>query len=1077
MMQPSPPTLESATLPDQRLCYAGVDIGSTTVKIAIIEAATGELLHSEYVRHNADQKGTFLQIMRRAHQRFAHLVPVICGSGGVEIARVTGAFFVQEVVATGIVVQDSFPSVRTAIELGGQDAKLIFFVQDENGTSVSDMRMNGSCAGGTGAFIDQIADLLSVPPEEFGPLAERARHTHEISGRCGVFAKTDIQPLLNQGIPREDIALSAFHAIAKQTIGGLAQGMEIKSPVIFLGGPLTFNPSLVKVFREKLALPDAEAIVPDQAEILVARGAALSVPLMFADTPVTYTPASLDGLEAQGNDGSALPVDASAEPPFFSTVEELNAFRREHALPEFVPYIERVSRPSREFHLPVYLGIDAGSTTSKFVLLDEMGQIVDKFYARNQADPLRVVREGLLELYQRYLDFGIRLDVLAAGSTGYGERLFATAFQLDYHTVETVAHTRAATSICPEVSFILDIGGQDMKAIYVKHGIPVNFQLNEACSAGCGSFLETYAAAMNVGVQEIADLAFASKQPSRLGSRCTVFMNSSIITEQKNGRPVADIFGGLCHSVIENAITKVLRVAAFEDLGTSIIAQGGTFKNDAVFRAFQMKTGQKIIRPDHPGEMGAIGIALLAKEHREQTPELQHNGSRFSFTNLQALQSTALPASVCRFCTNECNRSIVSFSHGGTHVTGNRCERGEILGDPKDASTRARVRAAKAQMDAVPDLLTLREKLLVRDFPYEPVVPLSRDGTQQTTIGIPRSLEFFNSLPFWRHFFLSLGFRVQLSSPSSYVLFDDSLASVPSDTVCLPAKLAHGHVKDLIRKKVDRIFNPMMLKVLRTNQTTANSWTCPVIQGYSEIVRISDDPLRRHGIPYDAPPFQFEDVPVRNRQILRYARTLGLKKAAILKAIEQGDRAQLAYRTELENAAISLLAKLQGGTDFAVVLAGRPYHADSFVNHDLARHFTSLGIPVLEMESIPGLDDIDLSSLMIETNNAFHARLLAAAVYAANHPSLELVQIVSFGCGHDAVLSDELVRVMKHYGEKVPLVLKLDEGENRGPTGIRVKSFIETVRRQRREHSSTAHNATQIHPTGISSSETARAGA
>lgn len=1069
-------------IPEQRLCYAGVDVGSTTVKIAIVDAATGELLHREYVRHNADQKGTFLRLMRRAHERFDRLIPVICGSGGVEIARTTGAFYVQEVVATGIMVQHFFPQVRTAIELGGQDAKLIFFAADENGTSVSDMRMNGSCAGGTGAFIDQIADLLSIPPEEFGPLAERARHTHEISGRCGVFAKTDIQPLLNQGIPREDIALSAFHAIVKQTIGGLAQGMEIQAPVIFLGGPLTFNPSLVKAFREKLSLADEEAIIPDQAEILVARGAALAVPLMFADAPVAYTPASLDRLEA-ANDAESPSVGSAAgntsieERPFFDRQEDLDAFRKEHALPVFVPYIDRFARPEREFRLPVYLGIDAGSTTSKFVVLDEMGQLVDKFYARNQADPLRVVRSGLLELQQRYLDHGIRLDVLAAGSTGYGERLFATAFQLDYHTVETVAHTRAATSICPDVNFILDIGGQDMKAIYVKHGIPVNFQLNEACSAGCGSFLETYAAAMNVGVHEIADLAFASQQPSRLGSRCTVFMNSSIITEQKNGRPVADIFGGLCHSVIENAITKVLRVAAFEDLGENIIAQGGTFKNDAVFRAFQMKTGQKIIRPDHPGEMGAIGIALLAKEHREQNEELQKNGSRFSFANLRALESQALPASVCRFCTNECNRSIVSFSHGGTHVTGNRCERGEILGDPKDAVTRARVRAAKAQMDAVPDLLTLREKLLTRDFGYDVVVSPPADPARSVTIGIPRSLEFFNSLPFWRHFFLSLGFRVQLSSPSSYALFDDSLASVPSDTVCLPAKLAHGHVKDLIRKKVDRIFNPMMLKVLRTNQTTANSWTCPVIQGYSEIVRISDDPHRKHGIPYDCPPFQFEETLVRNRQIVRYARTLGLRKGAILKAIAQGDRAQQAYRGELEDAARALLARLEGTGEFAVVLAGRPYHADSFVNHDLARHFTTLGIPVLEMESIPGLDDIDLSSLMIETNNAFHARLLAAAVYAANHPSLELVQIVSFGCGHDAVLSDELVRVMKHYGEKVPLVLKLDEGENRGPTGIRVKSFIETVRRQRRE-TSVGHPPSALPGlTGAAGPETARAGA
>ncbi|MFZ5440198.1 MAG: acyl-CoA dehydratase activase [Myxococcota bacterium] len=1019
------------------LLRAGVDVGSTTVKLAVLDD-TGALVHRAYRRHNAEQPLAVLELLHAARRTLAGspLALAVCGSGGQPVADALRVPFVQEVVANGLVVRQRFPHVRTAIELGGQDAKVVFFREDPatKRTVVADMRMNGSCAGGTGAFIDQIAELLRVTPDEMGTLAAAGRTVYDVSGRCGVFARTDIQPLLNRGVAKEDIALSTFHAIARQTIGGLAQGVPLVAPIIFEGGPLVFNPTLVRVFAERLALSAEQVLVPPNAEVLVAIGAALSLTDLFAERARPLEEADLERLRAW----ATCPAPTNGpQHQFFATPAERAAFDARHRRPPFAPRYREVAEHGR---VHAWLGIDGGSTTSKLVLLDREGKLIDSFYGSNEGEPVRVVRQGLFELKRRCENDGLELHVLGAGATGYGEAILATAFDVDHREVETVAHVRAAAEFCPDVSFVLDIGGQDMKAIWVHDGRPVSFQLNEACSAGCGSFLETWARSLGVDVTEVARLAFDARAPSRLGSRCTVFMNSSIITEQRNGRSMPDLMAGLCRSVVENALTKVLRLSNHDLLGPKVVAQGGTFRNDAVLRAFEQLTGREVVRAPFPGEMGAIGIALLTRDRLLA----ERRATRFlPWDELEAFTWRQVPTRACELCTNACLRTVVEFPRRSgtapTLVTGNRCEKGEVL--DRSAAAKARIREIHQRQQAVPDLLGLHEKRLAAELGVRSLAP-----PRNVTIGLPRTLEFWESLPFWSAFFRALGFEVRVSPRSSAALLEKGLPQVPSDTVCLPAKLVHGHVQALMEARVDRIFFPLMLKLPRRNRSSLASWMCPVVQGYSEVVRHHDAPGRTAGIAWDNPAFSWDDDVVRARQIARFAvERLGVPEALAKEAIVEADAAARRLRRELEEASRAALDAVPSD-GLAVVIAGRPYHADHFVNHDLASHFTALGLPVLDADLLPGLDAVDVSDLRVETNNEFHTRLLATALRVADDPRLQLVQIVSFGCGHDAVLSDELTRILRQRAGKTPLVLKLDEGDNRGPVGIRVRSFVGSLR-------------------------------
>jgi predicted CoA-substrate-specific enzyme activase len=1025
--------------------WIGIDIGSTTVKVVVVDPQTDALLYHRYVRHNARQAETLYDLLRELREQFpdSKFKATVCGSGGKRLSEAIDAFYIQEVVANSIAIRKYFPQTRVAIELGGQDAKIIFFHHEESSGQLiaSDMRMNGSCAGGTGAFIDEIASLLKIPASEFNAFASRGTHIYDISGRCGVFAKTDIQPLLNQGVSREDIALSSFHAIAKQTIGGLAQGLEIRSPVIFEGGPLTFNPRLIDVFAERLGFAPEEAVRPENPEIIVAIGTALATGAMYSNKQSFF---DIDtAIERLVNYSQNLSdADIPEAGAFFESDEEKAAFFEQHRLPE----IKTPDWPAGT-EVPVYIGIDAGSTTTKFVFLTEKEELVDSYYAHNDGEPLRVIQRALLERNHHYSEKGISLKVLGVGVTGYGELLFSTALNADYHVVETVAHATATMKYVPDASFILDIGGQDMKAIQISNGIITGITLNEACSAGCGSFLENFASSLKIPVENIAELSFTSRSPSVLGSRCTVFMNSSIITEQKNGKLPEDIIAGLCRSIIDNVFTKVVRIANLTSLGDHIVVQGGTFKNMAVLRAIEQYTGKRVTRSPYPGEMGALGIALLTKQHIQKrikaSPE--YVSSFIGFKTLEDLSFEQRPNVICPFCSNNCSRTVITFSTGEHFITGNRCERGEILGEAKDTDVREKVIAAKKRIDAIPDLMKLREELLFRDWPVDPVLP-----SRNMTIGIPRVLEFWNSFPFWNSLYRALGFTVRLSGKSTQKMYEDSIRSVSSDTVCFPAKLVHGHVHDLIAKKVDRIFMPIMNRIPSENTDRNSTYVCAVVKGYPMVVRISDDPFGKYGVPFDAPNFHWLDNHARDLQLEDYfLTTFGISAEKCRAAIRQADLAMKYFRKELLDMGRKVLESIEREDTFAVVLTGRPYHNDTFVNHDLAGYFTRQGIPVLPLDALPGVHEASLKPVRLDVNNNFHTRVLNAATTVARNPRLEMVQIVSFGCGHDAILSDEMTRILKEIADKSPLILKLDESNTTGSLNIRTKSFIETLNRKR----------------------------
>lgn len=1021
--------------------WIGLDIGSVTVKAAVVDPSSKELLFSCYTRHKANQPQVAHDLLEEIHQAFpnANFKVAVCGSGGKRIGEIIEAHFVQEVVANTIAIRHSHGTAKVAIELGGQDAKVIFFYHDNEGKIItSDMRMNGSCAGGTGAFIDQISALLQLKVEDFDSVARNGTTTFEISGRCGVFAKTDIQPLLNQGIPKKDIALSAFHALAKQTIGGLAQGMEINPPIIFEGGPFHFNPSLIRVFQDKLGLSDSDIIIPEKPEIIVAYGTALSNGVMFSDRQCKY----------RGQESFSRLLDKSyfkrdqehiGVKQFFANSDERQQFVERHAL---AADITQTFIPGSV--LDVYMGIDAGSTTTKFVLLDEQDQLIYTDYMSNEGEPLIVFQRALIRLREYFDDLDVELNIKAVGTTGYGELLFAKAFSADFHTVETVSHAHAALAYEPDVSFILDVGGQDMKAISINDGIITSITLNEACSAGCGSFIETFAKSLQIAVDDIADYAFNAEDISQLGSRCTIFMGSSIISEQKNGRTQEDILAGLCTSVIENIFTKVVRISNIDALGEKIVVQGGTFKNLAVLRAFELYAGKDIIRAPYPGEMGAIGIALLTKKHVQTSADFTTS----SFIGLEDLEQFGYenhPGNICGFCSNSCNRNLIEFNNGTSFITGNKCEKGEVLGDLKDQETRAKIKSINTAIKKVPNLIKDRETLLFKNWNPAVVAP-----EKDFTIGLPRTLEFWNSMPFWKAFFTALGYKVKVSRKSSAALFESGLQSIPSDTVCFPAKIVHGHVMDLIEQQVDAIFMPGMMK-LPNPAHPESIYSCVIIQGYQTVIRESIQPEEAYGIPLHSPMFHWYDYKKRDKQIERYfGETFSHASSHVKQAIIEGDTAINKFRNELRKRGSQVLENMNGEEDFAVIIAGRAYHNDAFINHNIAKFFTMLNVPVLTNDSLPDLMKEDLAFVRPETTINFHSEMYCSAIHAAKHPNLELVQIVSFGCGHDAIISDELERLMGTISGKNPLILKLDESDVVGPLNLRVKSFVETIRAKRK---------------------------
>ena len=1016
----------------------GIDIGSTTVKVVIIDRETKQLLYSRYERHNARQLETVKRLLNELPKQYkdVDLRAAVCGSGGRPVALRLGIHYIQEVVANAAAIECLYPNVRTAIELGGQDAKVIFFYYDEKQKKLctSDMRMNGSCAGGTGAFIDEIAKLFDLTEDRFEEMASKGTTVYDISGRCGVFAKTDIQPLVIQGARKEDIALSTFHAIAKQTIGGLSQGLELKPPIIFEGGPLTFNPTLIKVFAKRLNLCEDEVIIPKHAETIVAFGTAYAIDNLFTNAQDDFV--TVNELSAALTDISELDYASNSNKvkPLFANTKELEKFNRRHDISQ-----GKVKTPVvKNGMLNVYIGIDSGSTTSKLVLLDEEGDVIDRFYANNHGDPLKVVKKGLSDIYKKYKDQGIALNPLGLGTTGYGEQLLAKAMHADYHTVETVAHSAGCTKFYPDATFVLDIGGQDMKAIWLKDGVITNIMLNEACSSGCGSFLENFASNLNIPVEEIANKAFASSNPAHLGSRCTVFMNSTIITEQRLGKTEDAIMAGLCRSIIENVFTKVVRISSPKDLGNRVVVQGGTFKNRAVLRAIEEYLGMEVKLAPFPGEMGALGVALLAKDEIEKNGYKNGKSTSFiGFDKLLAFEYDTQTGVRCSGCANQCIRTVLTFPDGSNWITGNRCERGLSL-DVKIA------KVSGFNSDII-DVMSERENMLFADYEYEIV-----RERQMEVIGLPRVLEFYDSMPFWSTFFKALGYEVKFSSKSGRKLYENGISFVASDTICFPAKLVHGHIADLAKKGVDRIFFPFIMHMPPEGTDKLSPYVCSVVQGYPMVVRNSQNPEKKYGVKFDTQVFHWFSTKEREKSIKRYAiEKLNATKKEANEAYEYAKKAIETFRENLYNLGDLAISETKKRGKFAVVLAGRPYHTDPFVNKKISKLFTKKGISVLTVDSLREINKEDLSHTRIEITNNFHTRMLGAAFVCAKHPELEYVQIVSFGCGHDAILSDEIIRILNESGKKPPLVLKMDESDATGALGIRIQSFIESVQIRR----------------------------
>ena len=1021
---------------NNRKRYAvGIDVGSTTTKIILLENNTP--LFYKYIRHFARQKESILKLLEEIKEYVGDKKFRLCmtGSGARELSKAINIPFTQEVVANSLALKKKYENIGTAIELGGQDAKIIFFREDENGENeVFDMRMNGSCAGGTGAFIDEVAAVLGIEPCDMNELAKEGNSVYDISGRCGVFAKTDIQALLNQGVSKADIALSSYHAIAKQTIGGLSQGLDITAPVAFEGGPLTFHPMLSKVFAKRLNLKKDEILLPKHPEMMVAYGAALSIKKLHSEAEYS----TFDEVVSKLNAYNVEEDTNKKEVLYFNTPVEKEAFYKRHPKKSLPSY-----NPSEGEVMEAYLGIDAGSTTTKLVLMDAKNdEIIDCFYASNEGSPLDVAKNAILDIYDKYNKNHAKLIIKGAASTGYGEFLFSKAFRTEAHIVETVAHSMASSKYVDNPSFILDIGGQDMKAIWLENGIITNIVVNEACSSGCGSFLENFAKTLHIKTQDIGDSAFSSDAPASLGSRCTVFMNSSIITEQRNGKKPNDIMAGLCRSIIENVFTKVIRVPNIDSLGDKIVVQGGTFQNDAVLRAMEQYVGREVIRAPYAGLMGAIGAALKAKE------EAAKNGYVSTFLTEEELKDFTykqLNNEPCPYCTNHCKRAILTFSTGGSFVTNNRCEKGEVIGDPKADDTKEKIRQINSNKNKTANLFDIRYKLQNKDYPYETL-----QEEQKEVIGIPRALAFWEGMPFFRTFFGSLGYKLKISPLSTRDIYENGIHAVASDTECFPAKLVHGHIRELIKMGVDHIFMPSIVVMPSENTEKTSFSRCALVKGYPIVINNSDNPENYSNVKFDAPYFYWYSNQDIEKQLCDFMKdTFNTDVSICKKAVQFALSAQSQYDRELKDAGSKVIKQLEDDNSFAVVMAGRPYHNDPLINHELPKMLSDMGVAVLTADSLPELPNVELRKSRVDIVNNFHARVLGSSIIAAKNPNLEFIQIVSFGCGHDAVLSDEVVRLMKETSNKAPLILKVDESDAQGPLRIRVRSFIETIKRKR----------------------------
>lgn len=978
------------------LVNLGIDIGSTTVKLVAVRA--GEIIYKRYERHFSKVREKACEMLRDARETISGetLKAAITGSAGLGVAKASNIDFIQEVYATRKAVGTHVPKADVVIELGGEDAKIVFL------TGQLEERMNGSCAGGTGAFIDQMAVLLDVTPAQLDELSLDAKRIYTIASRCGVFAKSDIQPLLNEGARKEDVAASIFQAVVNQTLTGLAQGRAIQGDVLFLGGPLFFFMGLQRRFQETLGLDKDHAHFPALAPYAIAAGAAEYA----KDTERTYEYEQLlDILEKAAGE----PVISQVLAPLFTSQEDYRAFTRRHGKHDVMT--ENVT----VYEGDAYLGIDCGSTTTKIVLIGREHQILFHHYAPNKGNPVDVIHEQLKKLYNLC---GDRVHIVSSAVTGYGEALIKSAFGVDHGLVETVAHFRAARHFCPDVDFIIDIGGQDIKCFKIRNNCIDNIFLNEACSSGCGSFIETFARSMGYSIEEFCKLGLLAEHPIDLGSRCTVFMNSSVKQAQKDGAGIDAISAGLSVSVVKNALYKVIRAHSPDDLGQHIVVQGGTFLNDAILRSFEQEIGREVTRPAISGLMGAYGAALHAMDHCPAQTGL------ISLEELENFSHESRSVR-CGLCTNHCNLTVNTFPGGRRFVSGNRCER--PLG--------------KGESEKLPDLYAWKLEKLKS---YDTVQPSAKKTLGK--IGLPFGLNIFELYPFWTTFLTNLGFEVVRSDISTREMYQKGQHSIPSDTVCYPAKLMHGHIENLLSKGVDAIFYPCMTYNL-DEQRGDNCYNCPVVAYYPELLAANVAKLQN--FDFMMPYFELSD----HKKFIKQAEHFfgrkypSLKKRQIAKAAEAAYTALDSYYQAIREEGRKAIAYADAhGLEIAVVV-GRPYHIDPEINHGINQMISSYGMVVVSEDAVCNL--AESPEVHVLNQWTYHSRMYSAANYVVYKENAQLIQLVSFGCGIDAITTDE-IRSIIEAGNKIYTQLKIDEINNLGAAKIRIRSMIAAVEEGRK---------------------------
>ena len=992
----------------------GIDIGSTTVKIALLDKERN-IIFSDYKRHFANIQETLAELLEEAGKKSGNIVlhPVITGSGGLTLAKHLDVPFVQEVIAVSTSLKTLAPKTDVAIELGGEDAKIIYF-EDGN----VEQRMNGICAGGTGSFIDQMASLLQTDASGLNKYAQNYNSLYTIAARCGVFAKSDIQPLINEGATKEDLAASIFQAVVNQTISGLACGKPIRGHVAFLGGPLHFLDQLKAAFIRTLNLDEEHTIETENSHLFAAIGSALN-----ADEKISY---EMDEMIKKLSHKIVMDAEVSRLDPLFENEDDYKKFRTRQDCHKVK------TRKLDDYKGNAFLGIDAGSTTTKCALISEDGDLLYSFYSSNNGSPLKTAISSIQEIY-KLMPEGVKIS--RACSTGYGEALLKSALLLDDGEVETIAHYNAAAFFDPEVDCILDIGGQDMKCIHIKNHSVDSVQLNEACSSGCGSFIETFAKSLSYSVQDFAKVALFAKSPVDLGTRCTVFMNSRVKQAQKEGADVADISSGLAYSVIKNALFKVIKVSDAKDLGSHIVVQGGTFYNDAVLRAFEIISGAEAIRPDIAGIMGAFGAALIARDRFFETDD--YKTTMLSIDQINKLEYS-ISMTTCQGCTNHCRLTINKFTGGRQHISGNRCERG--IGKVKNA-------------DNIPNLFDYKYK---RIFKYE---PLSAEKAKRGTVGIPRVLNFYENYPFWFTFFTELGYKVVLSPRSTHRIYELGIESIPSESECYPAKISHGHIEWLIKQKVDFIFYPGLFYERKEVEGATNHYNCPIVTSYSENIKNNVEAITNGDVRIRNPFMAFTNLETATHALVKEFSEI--PAGEIIKAAKLGWDEMENTRNDIRKKGEETLKWMEENNKHGIVLAGRPYHVDPEINHGIPDMICSYGVAVLTEDSVSHLGKPE-RPLIVSDQWMYHSRLYAAASFVKTRDDLDLIQLNSFGCGLDAVTTDQVNDILAG-SDKIYTCLKIDEVNNLGSARIRVRSLLAAIR-VRKQHikertiRSSAHN-------------------